>query len=275
MTWKQSGRTPQARRRVFAVLAGLLTLSLLPMPLFANMGGCDNDTVAGPRHQLKHTCPAGSNPDILLKIAEGCAQNLKANKSCRARSPRRDYVILKDISPCKPKGYLLIPSQCVTGVEDKQVLAEPVVDFWWASWIWSRRELPDVPPSRIAIAVNSLGARGNDQLHFHLSCVSRKVRRTLQQNKASIPRFSPEAKPLRIPLGPRHNTYAVVRVQGLAGSSSPFAVVEALHGADQSEMAKQGIAVVAAKHRGEYYVLNTTEGEGGGHAEELLDQRCR
>ena len=66
-----------------------------------------------------------------------------------------------------------------------------------------------------------------------------------------------------------------VKVPVLAGENSPFEVVEKMRGGSQAAMAKQGIAVVAARRRGGYYVLDTSEDAGGGHAEELLDQRCR
>jgi CDP-diacylglycerol pyrophosphatase len=265
----------QERRTLFACTA-ILALCFSPLPLFANAMSCGEDNTSGPPHRLQHTCPAESNPDILLKIAASCAKELTANKSCRGRSPRRDYVILKDISPCKPQGYLLVPAQCVTGVEDPQVLSAPVADFWRAAWIWSRKELPGVPASRRAIAVNSLGARGNDQLHFHLSCVDRRVRRTLQRDAARIPPYSATVRPLRIEVGRHNHPYEVVKVRGLTGDNSPFAVVDAMHGGEPNEMARQGIAVVAARSKGEYYVLNTTDDEaGGGHAEEVLDQSCR
>jgi CDP-diacylglycerol pyrophosphatase len=275
MAQQQRDKRADQSRRPYAVFAVILAVCFVPLPLFSKAAASCNEDASGPRHTLKHTCPADSHPDILLKIAASCAKNLKANNGCRGRSPRRDYVILKDNSPCKPKAYLLIPAQCVTGVEDNQVLTAPVVDFWRAAWIWSRKELPGVSVSRLGVAVNSLAARGNDQLHFHLSCVDRRVSRTLQRNAARIPEYSANVTPLHIKVGARNNSYEVVQVRGLAGNNSPFAIVNAMHGGEQSAMARQGIAVVAAKRKGEYYVLNTSEDEGGGHAEEILDQSCR
>jgi CDP-diacylglycerol pyrophosphatase len=259
-------------REVFALVMLLCALVGLPRPLWAKAESCDEEAKPGPAHTLKHTCPA--NNDVLYRLAQSCTRNLKSNPSCRARGPRRDYAIIKDNSSCKPKAYLLLPSQCVTGVESKAVLAEPVVDFWRAAWIWLRRELPEVPPSRLAVAVNSLGTRGNDQLHFHLACVAPDVRTALNENAGSIPNYSPAAQGLRLPLGPRQHSYEIVKVKSLAGKSSPFKVVERMHGEEQSEMAKQGITVVAAG-KNDFYVLNTSEEDGGGHAEELLDQGCR
>jgi len=257
------------RLRTTAIIAAVFLSLAILWARAADTGDPRN----GPPHQLTHSCP--SDPDILFTIAGTCTQSLRGNKSCRARSPRRDYVIIKDNSPQKPKGYLLIPVSCVTGVEDPSALRQPISKFWKSAWIWSRRELPAQPASRLGLAVNSLGTRGNDQLHIHLSCVAREVRHTLDENAANIPEYAEGAIPLRVPLGAHRNLYAVVKVRALAGTTNPFAVVENAHGGRQSEMAKQGIAVVAAKRTGEYYVLNTDEDDGGGHAEEILDQRCK
>jgi CDP-diacylglycerol pyrophosphatase len=92
------------------------------------------------------------------------------------------------------------------------------------------------------------------------------------KEKGDIPLYP--APPVPLPnLGPHHDhTYSVVKVRGLTGKSSPFEVVKATRG---SEMERQGIAVIATDNPGEFYVLNTSEKDGGGHAEELLDQRCR
>ena len=225
-------------------------------------------------------CSANGDPNPLLSLAGNCAVDLKRDANCCAHRSdgAEDYAIVKDCAASKPQGYLLIPVKAVTGVDDPQIFESAFVGLWAEAWQWSK-EFPGQPAARTAVAINSAGKRSEQQLHIHISCVDREVRKTLWQKDRNIPmysKYSPlNSKPLRIGLGVRRHTYDVVKVPVLAGENSPFEVVRALRRADQAQMAKQGIAVVAAKRTGGFYVLNTSEDDGGGHAEELLDQRCR
>ena len=70
----------------------------------------------------------------------------------------------------KPAAFLIIPVAPVTGIEDSEVLHEPMVDFWDDAWRVSR-STPAAPEERTALALNSKMARSQNQLHIHIACV--------------------------------------------------------------------------------------------------------
>ena len=215
-------------------------------------------------------CPADPRPNPLLALAGDCAADLQRNGNCCAhsKSGARDYAIVKDCAAKKPQGYLLIPVKRIAGMDDPQIFNAAFVDLWQEAWRWSRK-FPGQPAARTALAINSAGSRSEQQLHIHISCVDPEVGRTLEQ--AEIPVYP--AKPLKLPvLGPRDHTYRAVRVSKLTGESSPFRVV--MHQVGKSAMKNHGIAVIGSSGDGEFYVLETSEKDSGGHAEDLLDQRC-
>ncbi len=254
------------RDRVVFVAVLTLVVSLLA-PLRAQT---EQSFDAGCRTRSAEACPANPIPNALLALAEECAMDLKRNPNCCAHSKTaaRDYAITKDCAAEKPEGYLLIPLERVGGVEDQRIFNPPFVDLWAEAWRWSR-ELPGQPPSRTALAINSAHRRSQPQLHIHISCVDRAVSAALEY--ADIPWFP--AKPRELPkFGPRQHTYRAVKVSTLTGESSPFLVV--MRQVGKSAMQHHGIAVIGASKGGEFYVLETSEEDGGGHAEDLLDQRC-
>jgi CDP-diacylglycerol pyrophosphatase len=212
---------------------------------------------------------AGKPKNILLRLAEQCSKNTASVSGCRTftTNEKQEYVILKDNAPEKPQAYLLIPVEPVTGVDDDKIFSPPVVDLWSSAWLWSEK-YPGKPAALTGLAVNSVLARSENQLHIHISCILPDVTKTLWKK-----RISQDAnRPTLLKLGPNHTPYRVVAVPTLDSLNSPFAIARTMAQATKTEMKDHGIAAVQGKKSRGYYVLDTTEGRGG--AEELLDQSC-
>jgi CDP-diacylglycerol pyrophosphatase len=161
----------------------------------------------------------------------------------------------------------------VTGIEDKQIFAPPVADFW--NYAWQQAQfLEKKPAADIGLAINSVRGRTQNQLHIHIACVLPAVARTLADNTGRI--GSSPATPIKLVLPPAGHSYRVIKVSaGLSGGDSPFNLVAAMPGAGD-DMGAQSIAVIGSTTPGTYYVLDTSgQDASAGHAEELLDQNCR
>ena len=226
---------------------------------------------AGCTARAAEACPLHPGPNPLLSLAAACAIDLQRNRNCcvHRSDGSQDYAITKDCDTTnKSAAYLLLPVKPVTGMDDQQIFDPPFVDLWEEAWLWSR-EFPGQPASRTALAINSAGKRSQQQLHIHISCVDPAVSATLE--KADIPWDPAKPRELR-DFGPRGHTYQAVKVRKLTGKSSPFRVV--MRRVGKRAMQQHGIAVIGSQKSGEYYVLATSEEDGGGHAEDLLNQRC-
>src|SRR5215813_6597501 len=94
-----------------AVFAGFLFfLALQPVPLFAQ-----DDKPEGAQPQATE-----KTSSVLLRLAVKCSKDIAAVPDCRSitTNEKQEYIILKDNATAKPQGFLLIPVQPVTGVDD-------------------------------------------------------------------------------------------------------------------------------------------------------------
>src|SRR4051794_11656057 len=224
--------------------AAALVLVLAGLSACAGGGGAPS-TAAG-------ACKLNPSPNVLLSLARCCAESLSSNPSCREYNAERGFVIVKDNARDKPRAYLIIPVRPVTGIEDPQVLRSPIADLWQYGWEESTRFL-QVPSRRVALAVNSMAGRTDNQLHIHISCVRPDVEQVLERNR----QLSYDAsQPREVRLRPYNHLYRVVLARDLIRHASPFDVVSQMPGAIDS-MGRQSIAVIASRVPEEYYVLDT------------------
>jgi CDP-diacylglycerol pyrophosphatase len=215
------------------------------------------------------SCKLARAPDTLLSLARCCAESIAANPSCRAYDADAAYVIVRDNAPDKPDAYLIIPVAPVTGIEDAQIFAPPVRDYWQYGWAAAARFV-GVPPAATALAINSTTGRTQNQLHIHISCVRPDVAAALVRARIG----TDPARPTTLPLGPDGHRYTALRVRALGGDASPFLRVAAEPGA-RADMKDQSIAVIGTDSPDVWDVVDTRAGGGNpGAAEELLDQSC-
>src|SRR5215469_16609265 len=115
------------RRRSPALLVGLFALAA-SLPEAAQ--GQRQEPVIRPAA----ACRVAPPPNSLWSLARCCAQDLSSDSYCRYHSKTDGFIILKDNSPAKPDAYLIIPTTRVTGIEDRQIFAPPVANFWAFGW---------------------------------------------------------------------------------------------------------------------------------------------
>ena len=136
------------------------------------------------------------DPDVLWKIVHGqCAPHQAAALDpapCAFVTPASakglGYAVLKDRDGASQ--YLLIPTDRVTGIEDRKVLkpgSESYIERAWAfrNLAFARlgRTLPD---TAVSLAINSEHGRSQNQLHIHIDCIRTDVRDALRRNQAAI-----------------------------------------------------------------------------------------
>jgi CDP-diacylglycerol pyrophosphatase len=135
---------------------------------------------------------ARADPEVLWKIVHGqCAASQAAKgvpAPCLAVDLAHGDAVLKDRDGATQ--VLLIPTTRVTGVESAALLAPDAPDYWWDAW-QARRFVEQlagkpIPRDDIALAVNSIDGRSQNQLHIHVDCVSPDATAALQN--AVIPR---------------------------------------------------------------------------------------
>lgn len=171
---------------------------------------------------------------------------------------------------------LLVPTRRITGIEDPALLEPGAANLFARAWD-ARKLLLDgarpVPDSWVALAVNSVKSRTQDQLHIHIDCVKERVRNALQA--AAIGRDWTPVMPL-----PGRHYQAVFLPGGALDRESPFQLLAMAVGRDPAVMGQQTLALIGAARtpdgQGYYLLRQAFDPATGarGHGEELLDHRC-
>lgn len=223
------------------------------------------------------------NPNALWRVVHGlCVANEIATRTpspCLAVDLQHGYAVLKDRS--WDTEILVIPTARVTGIEDPAVLSLGSPNYWQSAW-GSRRFVEanahrPIARDDIALAVNSVYGRSQNQLHIHVDCVRADVERDLRKN---LWRLSP-AKWSAFRVLPDQRPYKAMWVSGAdLGDHDPFRLLAANDPAARADMGSETLAVVGVTRAdGEPgFVLlsdraNLLRGDRG-HAESLLDHKC-
>lgn len=192
---------------------------------------------------------------------------------CTAVDLARGVAVVKDIGPT---GHLLVPTRRITGIEDPAILAPATPDYWQLAWA-ARRFVErsagrKIPRDMLALAINSRMGRSQDQLHIHVDCVQRDVRRALADRGEGIgTRWS------MIDL--RGHPYHVRSLaDGGLATRSPFRLLAEDGPEPGTPLGEQTMAIVGAwlpdGAPGFYLVAARQDASNHGHGEELLDHRC-
>lgn len=161
---------------------------------------------------------------------------------CAAVDPAHGYAVLKDI--VGNTQFLLIPTARVGGIEDKAILAPDAPNYWDAAWqarrLVEQRAGHALPRDDIALAINSVSGRTQDQLHIHVDCIRPDVRAALAQHQAEI---GPQWTEFPVPLA--GHQYRAMRLSGAdLGGTNPFRLLAA--GVPQAEMAEHTLVLAGA-----------------------------
>jgi CDP-diacylglycerol pyrophosphatase len=137
-----------------------------------------------------------ADPDVLWKIVnDKCVPNQQQHQHASPCAEvdltggvERGHVVLKDLVGATQ--YLVIPTARVTGIEDPALLAAKAPNYWAPAWIARfdvfARAHKELPRSAIGLAINSVKARSQNQLHIHIDCVQPDLRRYLLRRAARI-----------------------------------------------------------------------------------------
>jgi CDP-diacylglycerol pyrophosphatase len=224
---------------------------------------------------------ARADPDALWKIThDKCVPDQQAHGQpapCAKVDLDKGYVVLKDL--IGDTQYLLMPTAKITGVDDPAVLAPGARNYFAGAWA-ERHYTEDaakraLPRDALSLAINSVTARSQNQLHIHIDCVRADVRDTLARGQAAI---GDQWAPFPEPLAGQH--YQAMRVMGDAlDGADPFRLVaDGIPGA-HAAMGKQTIVVVGATFAGKpgFVILSDTADLAAGDragGEDLQDHSC-
>ena len=174
-----------------------------------------------------------------------------------------------------PTQVLVVPTRRITGIESPALLEPGAINYWQAAWderrYFERRARRPVPRDRIGMAINSISARSQNQLHIHVDCVRPQVRQALIEREDEI---GPAWTMLSIPLVGRH--YRVRRLDGSElGTRNPFKLLA--HGEPEAgaNMGRQSMATIGVTFSdgSPGFVLLANDANGA-FAESLLDHSC-
>jgi CDP-diacylglycerol pyrophosphatase len=132
----------------------------------------------------------------------------------------------------------VIPSTRVTGIESPALLDPAAPNYWADAW-QARHDVEqfahrEIPREDLALAVNSVYGRSQDQLHIHVDCIRADVRDALD---TVMDRIGPKWATLDISLA--GHRYRAMRIAGEdLGDANPFKLL-----ADGDAMARADMGV--------------------------------
>lgn len=186
------------------------------------------------------------------------------------------FVLLKDRNGATQ--YLLMPTAKITGIEAPALLAPDAANYFAEAWD-ERGHVDDrlgrkLERTQVAITVNSIYGRSQDQLHLHIDCLDRTVGASL--GAASVPangRWTP------ILLKAHHYHIRWLAADALA-SDAPFELLAQEMPGARKDMGAWTLALVGAQRpdgtQGYYLLADRADPLAGnsGSAEELQDHAC-
>jgi len=187
----------------------------------------------------------------------------------------RGYVDFKDQRGVAQ--MLTIPIRRVTGIEDPALL-EPDAPNYFAG-AWGARAYVEghlhrsLPREAVAISVNSMVRRSQDQLHLHVDCVDNDVATTLAEYKD---RLDSQWRPMSVALKGRHYWARRLDSRDLSDISPFRLLADGVDGA-KDRMGQWTLVAIGATFSGDKpgFILLADDAEtGGGHGQDLEDREC-
>jgi CDP-diacylglycerol pyrophosphatase len=229
--------------------------------------------LAGLRLFAAEGARASDRGDLWRVVHDLCAPMQKfvgLPAPCLKVDRERGFAVLR--APTDATRILVAPTRKIEGVESPLLLRPDAPKIW--SYAWENRGKVAAAASRplswadLGMAVNSRGARTQDQLHIHVDCVDARLQRAL---RAHPPRGDGWSA-LDLSWGDR---YRVKRIGPKDLDRNIFKMVaDEIPGA-RGRMGQESLAVVGYEApSGEPGFVVLAAGDDG-HAEELLDHQCR
>jgi CDP-diacylglycerol pyrophosphatase len=207
----------------------------------------------------------------LLEVVRACVLDKTMTGSpapCLKVDAAADYIVLRP--PIGRPDTILAPTRAIVGVEDKRLQAPDAPNYFALAWDERRWAVPAADDDRAALAVNSILARTQDQLHVHIGCLGADFAARLRSG-ALGPTTGTWFRSADIGPGLEFWTYRTGAKdwRGLA----PFRLLKVLVG-DSKVMRRTTLAVTATPD--EFVVAAMVSRPGGWYAavEDLLAPRC-
>jgi CDP-diacylglycerol pyrophosphatase len=191
---------------------------------------------------------ATSDPNALWRIVDTQCVPDQLEHGDPAPCARVDLgdgsAVLKDLVGATQ--FLLIPTTRVTGVESPSLLASGAPNYFEDAW--RARSFVDeragwkVPRDWVGLAINSVFARSQNQLHIHVDCVSADVHTALSEHAADV---GPAWAPFPVPLAAHRYDAIAVDGEGLDAVNPFVLLADGVAGA-RDDMAARTLVVVGS-----------------------------
>lgn len=214
--------------------------------------------------------------DVLWKfVSQQCVPDMEKNHRpapCEKVDLAAGYVLFKD--RVGPLQYLLMPVAKISGIESPRLLDSHTANFFSLAWherhLLSEKNQSPVKDSDLAMTINSVRGRTQNQLHIHMSCLRPDIAR---QMAALMPDLSPRWQQYTL----RSHPYLIrtLTPEELDQQSVFLRVAQELPGAAE-HMGDYGLALTELPDGQLVLLALRTQLLTGntGSAEELQDHRC-
>jgi CDP-diacylglycerol pyrophosphatase len=198
---------------------------------------------------------AGADPNALWTIVhDQCSPHEEQDGDpapCALVDAQDGYALLKDL--VGERQFLLIPTLQITGIESP-ILLDPgakdyFADAWRARYLVEERAERSLPPDWVSLAINSMVARSQNQLHIHIDCLRADVHQSLAQHAGSI---GPTWAPFAVPLAGA--PYSAIEISDLNDINVFQLLAESLPGA-REDMSRRTLVVVGSPGGSGFVVL--------------------
>ena len=224
-----------------------------------------------------------ADPDALWNIVSGqCVPNQQTKHDpgpCLSVDLAGGYAVLKDRSGATQ--VLVIPTTRITGIESPLLLGDATPNYWADAWN-ARHDVEqlahrEIPREDLALAVNSVFARSQDQLHIHVDCLRPDVRDALN---TVVARIGPNWAPLDVELA--GHRYRAMRIAGEdLGANDPFKLLAAGDATARDDMGVETLVVAGAvfEDGSHGFILLSDRADPSTHdpagGEALMDHSCQ
>lgn len=188
------------------------------------------------------------------------------------------FAILKDLKGTAH--FLMIPTDRLAGIESPELLQPSAVNWfdlaWRARGLLSQTTHHYIADDDVALAINSVEGRGQDQFHIHISCISPQIKAEISEQERHIPdHWSQQSINLDGKL-----YYATRERYKSASAFNPIKMVaDGISGA-RMEMGRMSVMVVGMGNKNEgtdfFVFAGRSDKDRGdrGKAEDFLDNSC-
>ena len=226
--------------------------------------------------------PARADSDALKHIViDHCVPRAEAtgeSKPCANVDLPGGTAVLKDRDGATQ--FLLLPTEDLTGIEDKRLLAPNAPNYFAAAWANRHLvgQLAGKPIRRddIGLSINSMYGRSQNLLHIHIDCIRAEVRQALKDNDGKI---GPKWAPLDVDLA--GHRYRAMRLDGDdLGERNPFKLLAEGDPEAAADMGRETLTVAGAvfpNGKPGFYLLSdraSVVGMDAASSASLLDHDC-